>query len=236
MIQTYTLGEHAVVVQLGWGISIDVHERVMAYTRAVEAAHFSWVLELVPAYNSVTVYYSITTLSAVVKKGSIAAWVSNTLTQLKVDFNATSYTNQQTIEIPACYDPLFGADLGFLSEQLKLSIDKIIEIHSNRIYKVYMLGFLPGFPYMGSVDESIQYPRKKNPSQQIAAGSIGIAGAQTGIYPLLSPGGWQIIGRTPLTIFNVEKEQPSLLSPGNQVKFIPITLERFYEIEKEKML
>ena len=233
LVQIYTLGEQAVVLQLGSGISMEIHERVMAYTKAIQAANFSWVIELVPAYNSVTVYYSIANILHLAKTDCIAAWVTDKLLGISVDFSNTKQASKKMIEIPACYDTTLGVDIIYLSEQLQLSIDKIIDIHSNRLYTVYMLGFLPGFPYMGSVDERIQHPRKKNPSKQVVAGSIGIAGAQTGIYPLQSPGGWQIIARTPLAIFNLEKENPCLLSAGDQVRFIPISLERFYEIESE---
>lgn len=233
LVQIYTLGEQAVVLQLGSGVSMEVHERVMAYTRAIQTANFPWVIELVPAYNSVTVYYSIPTILQIAKTDDLAAWVTDKLLGISVDFSNTKQANKKIIEIPACYDPALGVDMIFVSEELKLGIDNIIEIHSNRLYTVYMLGFLPGFPYMGSVDERIQHPRKKNPSKQILAGSIGIAGAQTGIYPLQSPGGWQIIARTPLAIFDLEKENPCLFAAGDQVRFVPISLERFYEIEKE---
>jgi inhibitor of KinA len=233
LVQIYTLGEHAVVLQVGSSINMETHERVMAYTRAIQAANFPWVIELVPAYNSVTVYYSIPTILQIAKTDCIATWVTNILLGLSFDFSNNKQANKKIIEIPACYDTALGVDIIYLSEQLQLGVDKIIDIHSDRLYTVYMLGFLPGFPYMGSVDERIQHPRKKHPSKQVIAGSIGIAGAQTGIYPLQSPGGWQIIARTPLAIFDLGKESPCLFAAGDQVRFVPISLERFYEIEKE---
>ena len=163
LVQIYTLGEQAVVLQLGSGVIMEVHERVMAYTRAIQTANFPWVIELVPAYNSVTVYYSIPTILQIAKTDDLAAWVTDNLLGISVDFSNNKQANKKIIEIPACYDPALGVDMLFVSEELKLGIDKIIEIHSNRLYTVYMLGFLPGFPYMGSVDERIQHPRKKIP-------------------------------------------------------------------------
>jgi inhibitor of KinA len=134
--------------------------------------------------------------------------------------------NFKTYEIPVCYEP-FGKDLVSLSKHSGLTIDEIIEIHSEKLYTIHVIGFLPGFLYMGNVDPKIEMPRLKKPRLMVEKGSVGIAENQTGIYPNNSPGGWQIIGRTPINIFNVDEDPPSRFKPGDQVKFTPINKEYF---------
>lgn len=131
------------------------------------------------------------------------------------------------VRIPVCYDSSLGPDLVSLANTHGLSAEEVIQIHTSRLYSVYMLGFLPGFAYMGTVDPRIQTPRRAAPRTQVPAGSVGIAGMQTGIYPLASPGGWQLIGRTPLPVFQPDASSPSLLQPGDHVQFYPITLQAF---------
>ena len=132
--------------------------------------------------------------------------------------------------IPVCYDDEFAIDLPWIAEQKNLTREEIVLLHSSRQYHVYMLGFLPGFSYMGEVDERIVVPRKPEPLP-ISAGSVGIAGKQTGIYPLNSPGGWQIIGRTPLKMFNKDNDEPCLLKAGDSVEFYSITIDEFNHIQ-----
>jgi len=134
--------------------------------------------------------------------------------------------NFKTYEIPVCYEP-FGKDLISLSEHSGLRTSEIIKIHSEKLYTIQVIGFLPGFLYMGKVDQKIEMPRLKKPRPTVEKGSVGIAENQTGIYPNNSPGGWQIIGRTPINIFNVEEEPPSRFKPGDQIKFRPITKTYF---------
>jgi inhibitor of KinA len=135
-------------------------------------------------------------------------------------------STSELINIPVCYDPEFGPDLENLAREKNITTEDVIRIHTSKPYRVFMLGFLPGFAYMGEVDERISMSRKNQPVP-VAAGSVGIAGKQTGIYPLLSPGGWQIIGRTPVHLFNKEKEQTTLLKAGDRVQFIPVSKNEF---------
>jgi len=132
----------------------------------------------------------------------------------------------KTYEIPICYEP-FGKDLESLASHSGLKIEDIIKLHSDKIYTINVIGFLPGFLYMGSVDKSIEIPRLKKPRPSVEKGSVGIAEDQTGIYPNASPGGWQIIGRTPVNIFNVDEDPPSRFRPGDQIKFKPINRKSF---------
>jgi KipI family sensor histidine kinase inhibitor len=147
---------------------------------------------------------------------------------------ATKEVNK-IIEVPVCYDEIFGIDLISMSTKLSLSITEIIKIHTENIYQVYCLGFMPGFAYMGDVNIKIQTARHAQPRKNVSAGSVGIAGAQTGIYPMPSPGGWQIIGRTPLKIFDKDPAILSKFKMGDAVKFYPITRTEFESLNENEL-
>jgi inhibitor of KinA len=137
------------------------------------------------------------------------------------------------IRVPACYDQEYAPDLEWVASQNNISADELIQLHASRIYRVYMMGFLPGFSYMGVVNEKITAPRKLQPAP-VKAGSIGIAGRQTGIYPLDSPGGWQIIGRTPLKLFDKERKDPVLLKSGDMIRFYSIPADEFVYLKNDR--
>jgi len=139
---------------------------------------------------------------------------------------AAQQNNGSLVKIPVCYDTFFAPDLESLAESKGMSSGELVQLHLSKPYRVYMLGFLPGFAYLGQVDDKLATPRKPQPVE-VAAGSIGIAGYQTGIYPMVSPGGWHIIGRTPVHLFDTDKENPALLKPGDSVQFVSITLHEF---------
>jgi len=183
------------------------------------------IKDIIPAYTTVTVVYDIQKAK---QQPNLSAYESMRK-QLETAFQKSTTNNiiKTNIEIPVCYDPFFGIDLPVMAQQKKLSVEQIIHMHASAIYNVYMLGFLPGFAYMGTVNYLIAKPRLPTPRIHVAAGSIGIAGNQTGIYPFDSPGGWNIIGRTPLPLFDATKENPCSLQPGNTVQFIPITKVAF---------
>jgi inhibitor of KinA len=137
------------------------------------------------------------------------------------------------VEIPVCYGGEFGADLDFVAKHANLTPGEVIEIHSAADYLVHMIGFAPGFPYLGGMSSKIAAPRRSSPRLKVPAGSVGIAGEQTGIYPLETPGGWQLIGRTPLALFRPEQDPPTLLQPGDIVRFRPITPQQFRELKEQ---
>ncbi|HYC28351.1 MAG TPA: 5-oxoprolinase subunit PxpB, partial [Chitinophagaceae bacterium] len=184
----YALSERAAVLSLGNIIDEAVNDKVLAMHAWLKEHNFPGLKDMVPAYSSLTVLYDAGTGFNQVKQQLERAWAA-------AGEQAPLRTN--IIPIPVCYDPVFGYDLAPMATAKGMSVDELVQLHCSKNYRVYMLGFLPGFAYMGTVDERLVMPRKPAP-QEVEAGSVGIAGAQTGIYPLSSPGGWHIIGRTPL--------------------------------------
>jgi len=216
----FPLGENALTIEFGNEISETLNRQVISLDKYLSENPFQGLIEIVPAYASLTVFFDILT----VKKNqpnfptafeAVKNVVSDTLKSLKIIKKADS----RLIEIPVIFDEESSPDLKFVAETNKLSTEKVIEIFLSQTYRVYMLGFLPGFAYMGEIDEKIAAPRKESPRQNVSAGSVGIAGRQTGIYPFDSPGGWQIIGRTETKLFTPESENPTLCQTGDSVKF-----------------
>ena len=200
---------------------------------AIEAKPFTGFIETVPAYTTLAVYYNPFEVDK--KNESISEAVTHTLQRILERVTAEQSENTATIiEIPVCYDTEFAPDLITTADTLNLSINELINIHTDKTYKVYMLGFTPGFPYMGPIDERIFTHRKTQPRLKVDPGSVAIAGNQTGIYPFATPGGWNIIGRTPLQLFDRNRTDPFLLKAGDQVKFISISKEEYKSLSKSK--
>jgi inhibitor of KinA len=226
----YALGDSAATIDLGSVISEDTHHRVMEMQQWVANHRFTGLLDCIPAYSTLTLTYN----TVLVKKsgqvrGTVFDWVKQ---QLELAYahaiNPVSQSNYPIIDIPVCYDEPFGVDIDVVLKEKGISKEELIHLHTSKTYLVYMIGFLPGFPYMGVIDEKLMMPRKQEPVT-VEAGSVGITGRQTGIYPYNSPGGWQIIGRTPLCLFDAQKEpQPSLLRAGDRVRFYAIDAASFY--------
>lgn len=175
------------------------------------------VRDIVPTYGSLTIVYDPNQLDYF----QVEDWL---LTHLSSSAEVTRKV-PETVEIPVVYGGDYGPDLGFVAQHNHLTEAEVIRIHSERIYPVYMMGFTPGFPYLGGLDPAIATPRLKEPRQLIRAGSVGIANKQTGVYPQPTPGGWQLIGWTPLKLFDITKASPCLIGPGNLVRFVPISIE-----------
>ncbi len=195
--------------------------QVIALQHAIESNPFNGFIESVPAYGSLTVYFSENISATAVRLllSELIARVADTID--------SSSTPGRKISIPVCYDPSLGVDLPWVSSHLNLSVDEIISLHTSVAYRVYMIGFIPGFPYMGTLPKQLEVPRKQTPSLKIPMGSVAIAGKQTGIYPAEVPGGWQVIGRTPLKMFDPSTSPCSFLNAGDLVQFNPITLNAF---------
>jgi inhibitor of KinA len=197
---------------------------------AILKNNFKGFIETVPAYNSLAVFYDVT---AVKNNYTINTMVfdvvKNYIEKLIDELQVTATSKKQTVIIPVLYN---GDDLEFVAREHQLTTEEVITIHSTKKYRLFMIGFLPGFAYMGKVDERIATPRLTSPRTHVKAGSVGIAGFQTGIYPLQSPGGWQLIGQTPVKIFDVEKNNPCLLSAGDEVQFISINKNEFEKLNE----
>ena len=227
----YALGDSALTIELGYTINENINHRVLAIAYYMRDLEIVGVLDIMSAYASVSVIYDICEIRKNYTSATRYLTEQIELAILNCDFTVTSQI--KVVEIPICYDVSLGIDLIEMSLEKKMSITDIIAAHTSKLYRVYLIGFLPGFPYMGIVDESIATPRKKSPRTKIEAGNVGIADAQTGIYPSDSPGGWNIIGKTPLKMFDAKKEYPVFLQPGDDVQFKQISLEQFRELKEE---
>ncbi|MDY6986174.1 MAG: 5-oxoprolinase subunit PxpB [Candidatus Thermoplasmatota archaeon] len=214
-------GDSALIIELGNEINERCNEKVVALAKELKSVE--GVLEIVPAYRSLLVYYD----PSIIEFDDLKDKSEERLKRTKA-----SIAKGKTFEVPVCYGGEFGPDLGFVARHNGLSDEEVIEIHCSGDYRVYMLGFLPGFPYLGGMDERIAALRLEKPRTKIAAGSVGIAGKQTGIYPVESPGGWRIIGRTPLSLYNPEAEDPVPIRAGDTIRFKRISEKEFLERAK----
>jgi len=208
----------ALLLQLGGQIDTQLNARVHALARSLAGMDVDGLGECVPGYASLLINYDPLRLD----REEVAERIFAALDTLELRTE-----NPKVVEIPVIYGGEFGPDLETVAKHNKLSIAEVVRLHSQPLYPVYFIGFLPGFPYLGGLDPAIACPRLDTPRPAIPAGSVGIAGNQTGIYPSESPGGWRIIGRTPLKLFDWCRQPPALLAPGDQVRFIPISAEEF---------
>jgi inhibitor of KinA len=222
-----SLGDSALLLDFGNTIDKDINQYVLRLFYHFKRKTNSFILDIVPAYSSLSFHYNI----AQIRQTNTIKTAFETLKEFIEEelehISEVAPTEMRTITIPVCYSGAFAPDITLISSVKNISVEEIIRVHTETTYTIYMIGFLPGFPYLGSVDEAIAFPRKQQPRAQVPAGSVGIASQQTGIYPMESPGGWQIIGRTPLKIFDNKKENPVALQPGDQVKFYSITEDEF---------
>jgi len=228
----FPLGDSALTIDYGNRISDTIHAKVMARWQQLRSNPVPGTIDLIPAYSSLTIYYDRRTVQQTIPTGiSLFDWVQQQVeNRLQEPFTPTQ-TAPRLLTIPVCYEPAFAIDIEMLAATNHLTVDTIIQLHTSKEYIVYMLGFLPGFAYMGEVDDAIVISRKPQPVT-MAAGSVGIAGKQTGIYPFQSPGGWQIIGCTPLHLFDAESEMPTFFQAGDRVQFRAISEQEFYELKK----
>ena len=226
-----SLGDAAIIVDFGNCIDKSVNKLVHAVFYRLQNKPIPGMIEAVPAYCSITIYYDVLLIRNKLSKQVTAfEWMSGKIKEyLFLEENEVE-TEEPLINIPVCYDKEYGPDLDFVALKNNISVEEIIQCHIATLYRVYMLGFLPGFAYMGLINEKIVSPRKQYPAP-VEAGSVGIAGKQTGIYPFKSPGGWQILGRTPLKLFDKEKTNPVLFKSGDNVKFYSITKDEFEDIK-----
>ncbi len=226
----FPLGDCAVTIDFVNQFDDYLNEYVITRFTELQRNPIEGITEIVPAFSSLTFFYDLAKLKKIASGCTAFEWVKQKIEdRLEYKTSITTPEIKNIIRIPVCYDNEFAPDMQSLQASKNINKEEVITLHTNRIYKVYMLGFLPGFPYLGEVDQKIEMPRKNKPVN-VAAGSVGIAGRQTGIYPLDSPGGWQIIGRTPLKLFDAEKKEPTLLKAGDNIEFYAISMHEFMEI------
>ncbi|AAL81397.1 allophanate hydrolase [Pyrococcus furiosus DSM 3638] len=218
------VGDSCIAIIFGEDISEETNRKVHALADYLLNYNPEWLLDVVPSYSALYVYFD----PLMIDYREVIDIIG------KIKINEVERKEKRIIKIPIAYGGEFGPDIEFVAKYNGLSVDDVIEIHSKPLYRVYFLGFLPGFAYLGGMDERIATPRLEKPRLKVPAGSVGIAGKQTGWYAIESPGGWRIIGRTPLRTFNPEKIPPSIVSPGDYVKFVPIDENEFWEIYREE--
>ncbi|ADE69511.1 MULTISPECIES: 5-oxoprolinase subunit PxpB [Priestia] len=234
------LGDSALVITFGDSIQYDIHKQIKTYKDSIESNPFPGFVECVPAFTNLTIFYNPLEVVAAVGKKQKKEFVSpfevvSSIVQSKLENEQTEKElNHRTVSIPVCYGGEYGPDLEYVARHHNLTTEEVISIHSEGEYLAYMIGFAPGFPFLGGLSERIATPRRPSPRTSIPAGSVGIAGMQTGVYPISTPGGWQLIGQTPIKLFLPEQNPPSLLQAGDIIKFEPISKEEYQEMQAKE--
>ena len=222
-IKILTAGDSSLLVEFGQEISPEINRKLTATIQLMKEQHIEGVVDIIPAFCSLLINYDPRVIGYDELKGRMQNLI-------KMDIK-TEAERKRIYEIPGCYGGEYGPDIENIAKHAGLSVEEVIEIHSSRDYLIYMLGFLPGFTYLGGLDERIHTPRLANPRLKINAGSVGIGGSQTGIYPMDSPGGWQLMGMTPVKTYDPTREVPILLEAGDYIRFVPISEEEYYHIK-----
>ncbi|WP_435415520.1 5-oxoprolinase subunit PxpB [Polaribacter aestuariivivens] len=218
-------GEKAILIEWEPRIDVEISEEILLFQSKIKAQKNTSIIDYIVAYNSLTLIFKHQIHSFQIEVEHLKKiYASKTKTFKKASF---------LWEIPVCYDLEFGIDLQEMSEKLNLQTSEIIKLHTQSLYRVYFVGFLPGFLYLGGLDEKIHFNRKSNPRLKVPKGAVGIGGKQTGIYPSDSAGGWNIIGKTPIDFFNINRQQPCFANSGDFIKFVEISKNDFLKIQKE---
>ena len=217
-------GDKAIFVEFGDVIDPQVNRRVRHLMLATQKTGIPGVIEMVPTYRSLLVYFEPLQIRA--------QKLQETLCSLARQLMESELPKPKLVEIPTVYGGEYGPDLQFVASYNNLSVSEVVQIHTATPYLIYMIGFMAGFPYLGGMSPRIAAPRLETPRMKIPAGSVGIAGSQTGIYPAESPGGWRLIGRTPLQLFDPSQEPPALFQAGDYLIFVSITPEEFSNIKE----
>ncbi|HKN47765.1 MAG TPA: 5-oxoprolinase subunit PxpB [Candidatus Polarisedimenticolia bacterium] len=217
--------DRSLLVSFGARISMDNHGRVRSLLRLLDLSPLAGIVDLIPAYGSILIRFDPLCLDHAKVEGHVRSLLARG--------DEAAPAEPGIVEIPVCYGGRFGPDLDEVAQIRALAPQRVVELHAAPVYRVYFLGFVPGFAYLGDLPEPIVCPRLPSPRRAVPKGSVGIAGAQTGIYPIDTPGGWRLIGRTPLVMFDPRRDPMSRLEIGDRVRFAPISQEQFKALEEE---
>jgi inhibitor of KinA len=223
----FPLGDSALTIDFGNIIDLHTNQKVIGLFHLLKNKAITGIKDIVPAYSSITIYYDVAAFYVKDSEQTAFDNLAEMIEKITEHEEIPLVQGSRNLELPVCYAPKYALDIELIAEHNKMSVEEIIHIHTSNKYRIYMIGFLPGFAYMGEVDQRIAFPRREEPRTKVAAGSVGIAGRQTGIYPFESPGGWQIIGQTPVPLFHKDNKEPVILSPGDEVSFYSITEDEF---------
>ena len=223
-VRFLTCGDCAVTVAFAQEIREDTNRKIRYLAKKLQNAGIHGLQETVPTYCSLTVYYEPLVLSRRKLEHQILHFLAA--------YQPDTAEKKRIFQIPVCYEGEFAPDMEDVCRLTGLSREQVIALHSSVDYLIYMLGFLPGFPYLGGMDPRLEVPRLDSPRTRIPAGAVGIGGKQTGVYPLASPGGWRRIGRTPAVIYDPNREKPIVYEAGDYIRFCPISVEEFYRLRE----
>ncbi|MEH7178453.1 5-oxoprolinase subunit PxpB [Neobacillus vireti] len=224
-VEINPLGDSAITITFGDEIHEHIHQQINQFLHIFRKSKIAGIIEFVPAYTSVAIFYNPMLIPYSQLEQKVFSIYQSAMETPKIE--AIVY------RIPVYYGGETGPDLPFIAEYSHSTEQEVIDLHANREYLIHMIGFVPGFPYLGGLPQKLAAPRLEKPRTKIAAGSVGIGGQQTGIYPAEVPSGWRIIGITPLLLFNINNKKPSLLSSGNYVSFLPIEYEEYLSIKEQ---
>lgn len=221
------LGDEAVVMQFSELISKETQTYIEAISAYLDKHPIPGMVEYIPAYTTITIFYNAMDVLGNSAGKNVFDIVQDQIEEMISQLPENPKTDSKVVEIPVCYGGEFGPDLEIVAHHNNLSEQEVTDIHVKGDYMVYMIGFAPGFPFIGGMSEKIATPRKGSPRLKIPSGSVGIAGSQTGVYPIETPGGWQLIGRTPVKMFRPNEDVPILLKAGDSIRFFPISEEAY---------
>lgn len=219
-----TAGDSSILVQFGETIDPVINRKIAATVQMIKQQQIKGITDLIPTYCSLLINYDPRVIS-------FSALTERIRGLLRIEIS-TSEVTKKIYEIPVCYGGEYGPDIQNIADNAGISIEEVIKIHTSQDYLIYMLGFLPGFTYLGGLDERIHTPRLAQPRLKIPAGSVGIGGSQTGIYPMDSPGGWQLMGMTPVKTYDPDREVPILVEAGDYIRFVSVDEDEFNHIKE----